>query len=61
VQFYIVAILFILFDIETIFLIPWAVVFRSLGLFGFIEGVLFMGVLGVGLIYVWEKGALEWD
>lgn len=61
VDYYIVAILFILFDIETIFLIPWAVVFRDLGLFGFIEGLLFIGVLGVGLVYVWKKGALEWD
>lgn len=61
VKFYIVAILFILFDIETIFLIPWAVSFRRLGLFGFVEGLIFILVLGVGLIYVWKKGALEWD
>ena len=61
VKFYLVGILFILFDIETIFLIPWAVAFRSLGLFGFIEGLLFILTLLVGLIYAWKKGALEWD
>lgn len=61
VKFFIVAILFILFDIETIFLIPWAVRFRQLGLFGLVEGMVFIGVLAVGLIYVWKKGALTWD
>lgn len=61
VKFYMVAILFIVFDLETIFLIPWAVVFRGLGLFGFVEMVIFIGVLLVGLVYVWKKGALQWD
>ncbi len=61
VNFYIVAMLFIVFDIETIFLLPWAVVFRSLPLSGFLAMVIFLGVLGVGLIYAWKKGALEWD
>jgi NADH-quinone oxidoreductase subunit A len=61
VKFYMVAILFIVFDIETIFLIPWAVVFRQLGLFGLVEMLVFIGVLLVGLIYVWKKGALQWD
>ncbi|UCG74716.1 MAG: NADH-quinone oxidoreductase subunit A [Gemmatimonadota bacterium] len=61
VNFYIVAMLFIVFDIETIFLLPWAVVFRDLPLAGFIAMVLFLAVLGVGLVYAWKKGALEWD
>ncbi len=61
VKFYLVAILFIVFDLETVFLIPWAVRFRELGLFGFVEMMVFIGVLLVGLIYVWKKGALEWD
>lgn len=61
VKFYTVAILFIIFDIETIFLIPWGVLFRRLGIFGFVEMLIFMIVLLVGFIYVWKKGALEWD
>jgi NADH-quinone oxidoreductase subunit A len=61
VKFYMVAILFIVFDIETVFLVPWGVMFRQLGLFGFIEMLIFMFVLLVGLIYVWKKGALQWD
>lgn len=61
VKFYLVALLFIIFDIETIFLIPWGVMFRDLGVFGFAEMLVFIGVLLVGLIYVWKKGALEWE
>jgi NADH-quinone oxidoreductase subunit A len=61
IKFYLVAILFIIFDIETVFMIPWAVLFRDLGIFGFVEMVVFMTVLLVGLIYVWKKGALQWD
>jgi NADH-quinone oxidoreductase subunit A len=61
VKFYVVAILFIVFDIETVFLVPWAVLFRELGLFGFAEMIVFMTVLLVGYIYIWKKGALEWD
>jgi NADH-quinone oxidoreductase subunit A len=61
VKFYLVAILFIIFDIETIFLIPWGVQFRELGVFGFVEMLVFMGVLLVGFIYIWKKGALQWD
>jgi NADH-quinone oxidoreductase subunit A len=61
VKFYLVAILFILFDLETTFLYPWAVLFRSLGLFGFIEMAVFVGILLVGLVYAWKKGALEWQ
>jgi len=61
VKFYLVAILFILFDLEVTFLYPWAVLFRSLGLFGFIEMAVFVGILLVGLVYAWKKGALEWQ
>ena len=61
VKFYMIAILFIVFDIETVFLIPWAVQFRQLGMFGFIEMIVFMIVLLVGFIYIWKKGALEWE
>ncbi len=61
VKFYMVAILFIVFDIETVFLIPWGVLFRQLGVFGFVEMLIFIGVLLVGFAYVWRKGALEWD
>jgi len=61
VRFYLVAVLFILFDIEVIFFLPWAVTFRQLGLFGFIEMLVFIGVLLVGYIWVWKRGALEWD
>ena len=61
VKFYLVALLFILFDLETAFLYPWAVLFRDLGLFGFVEMAIFVGILLVGLVYAWKKGALEWD
>ncbi len=61
VKFYLVALLFILFDLEAAFLFPWAVVFRDLGLFGFIEMAIFVGILLVGLLYAWKKGALEWQ
>jgi len=61
VKFYIIAMLFILFDIEAVFLYPWAVVFKKLGMFGFIEMGVFIVILLVGYIYVWKKGALEWE
>jgi len=61
VRFYLVAILFIIFDLEVTFLFPWAVAFGSLGPFGFWSMMLFLGVLTVGFIYEWRKGALEWD
>ncbi len=61
VKFYLVAILFILFDVEVVFMYPWAVIFRRLGWFGFAEMVVFAGILGIGLVYVWRKGALEWE
>lgn len=61
VNFYLVAMLFIVLDIETLFLIPWAAVFREFGLAGLIEVTVFLAVLGVGLVYAWRRGALEWD
>jgi len=61
VKFYLVAMLFLLFDIEAVFLFPWAVVFRDLKLFGFLEMLLFIATVMAGYIYVWKKGALEWE
>ena len=61
VRFYLVAILFIIFDLEVAFLFPWAVSLSETGLFGFLSMVGFLGVLTVGFIYEWRKGALEWD
>jgi NADH-quinone oxidoreductase subunit A len=61
VRFYLIAVLFILFDIETVFFLPWAIVFRQLGLFGLIEMAVFIAILLVGYFYAWKKGALEWD
>jgi NADH-quinone oxidoreductase subunit A len=61
IRFYLIAVLFILFDIEVVFFLPWAVVFRQLGLFGLIEMVIFIGILLVGYVYAWKKGALEWE
>jgi NADH-quinone oxidoreductase subunit A len=60
-RYYIIAMLFVIFDIEIIFLFPWAVVYRKLGLLGPIEMAVFIGVLVVGFWYAWKKGALEWD
>ena len=61
VRFYLVAILFIIFDLEVAFLFPWAVAFGDLGWFGFWSMSVFLGVLTIGFIYEWKKGALEWD
>ena len=61
IRFYIVAMLFILFDIEAAFLYPWAIMFRQLGLFGFLEMIVFLGVLVVGYIYCWRRGGLQWE
>ena len=61
VRFYLMAILFIVFDVELAFLFPWAVVFRSLGWFGFVEMLVFFIVVGAGFIYAWKIGALEWE
>ncbi len=59
-RFYIVAIIFIIFDVEVLFLFPWAVVYKQLGLFALVEMAIFLVILGVGLAYVWRKGHLEW-
>ncbi len=61
VRYYLVAILFIIFDLEIAFLFPWAVVLREIGMFGFVAMMLFLGILVIGFIYEWKKGALEWE
>ena len=61
VQYYIYALVFVIFDVETIFIYPWAVGFKALGIPGFIEMSIFIAILAVGLIYAWKKGVLEWD
>jgi NADH-quinone oxidoreductase subunit A len=61
VKFYVVAMLFIIFDVETIFLFPWAVSFRQLGLFGLIEMVVFIALVFVAYVYVWKKGGFDWE
>ena len=60
-RYYIITMLFVIFDIETVFLYPWAVVYHKLGLYGLVEMALFIIVLLVGYVYAWKKGALEWD
>jgi len=60
IRFYIVAILFVVFDVETIFLFPWAVQYKTLGLFGLMEMLVFLAILIVGYVWIWKKGALEW-
>ena len=60
VRFYIVAMLFLVFDVETIFLFPWAIIYDKLALFGLVEMLIFIGILVVGYYYAWRKGALEW-
>jgi NADH-quinone oxidoreductase subunit A len=61
VRYYLIAILFIAFDLEIAFVFPWAVIFRSLGIVGLIEMGIFLGLLVLGFVYVWKKGALEWE
>ncbi len=61
IKFFLIAMLFIVFDIEAIFIFPWAVVFRELKLYGFIEMLIFILILAVSLAYAWKRGALEWD
>ncbi|MFQ5577166.1 MAG: NADH-quinone oxidoreductase subunit A [Anaerolineae bacterium] len=61
VQYYMVAMLFMMFDIEVVFFYPWAVLFKQLKLFGLLEMAVFIIILLIGYIYVWKKGALEWD
>jgi NADH-quinone oxidoreductase subunit A len=60
-RYYIIAMLFVIFDIEVIYLYPWAVSFHQIGLFGLVEMILFIMILLVGYFYAWQKGALEWD
>ena len=59
-RFYVISLIFLIFDVEVVFLFPWAVVFRSLGLFAFVEMLVFIAILLIGLAYVWAKGDLEW-
>ena len=61
VRYYLVAILFIVFDLEIAFVFPWALVFRELGVFGLVEMGVFLGLLVIGFVYVWKRGALEWE
>ena len=61
IKFYLIAMLFILFDIEAVFLYPWSVIFKRLGMFGLVEMGVFIVILFVGYVYVWKKGALEWE
>ena len=60
IRFYVFALIFIVFDVEAVFLLPWATVFRELGLIAYLEGLVFIGILVVGLAYVWRKGDLAW-
>ncbi len=60
VRYYLIAVLFVVFDVETVFLYPWAVVFRKLAVFGFLEMLVFLGILVVGYLYAWRRGALQW-
>ena len=61
IQYFLYALIFVAFDVETVFLYPWAVAFNSLGLFAFVEMIIFVGILALGLWYVWKDGALEWN
>ena len=61
IRFYVVALIFVIFEVEILFLFPWALVFKQLGLFAFVEMMIFLAVLFVGFVYVWAKGDLDWD
>ncbi len=61
IRFYVVALIFLIFDVEVVFLFPWAVIFQKLGMFAFIEMMIFLAILLIGYAYVWVKGDLEWD
>ncbi|RMD97579.1 MAG: NADH-quinone oxidoreductase subunit A [Calditrichaeota bacterium] len=61
IRFYVITLIFVIFDVEIVFLVPWAVVFKNLGAFAFIEMMIFIGMLLIALAYVWRKGDLEWD
>ncbi|HBL31910.1 MAG TPA: NADH-quinone oxidoreductase subunit A [Acidobacteria bacterium] len=60
IRYYLIAVLFVIFDVETVFLFPWAVLFDQLALFGFIEMMVFLAILVVGYVYIWNRGALRW-
>jgi len=61
IRYYIIAMLFLIFDIEAVFLYPWAVAYNHIGLYGFVEMIIFIAILVVGYVYAWKKGALEWE
>ena len=61
VQYYLYALLFVIFDVEVVFIYPWALIWKSLGLLAFVEMALFLAILGIGLAYAWKKGVLEWE
>jgi NADH-quinone oxidoreductase subunit A len=61
VRFYLIAMLFLIFDLEVVFLYPWAIYLRELGVFGLVQMAIFLGILTIGYIYAWKKGALDWD
>ena len=61
IQYYLYALIFVIFDIETVFIYPWAVAFKQLGLFAFVEMIIFILILAVGLLYAWRKNILEWE
>ncbi|MEK7264311.1 MAG: NADH-quinone oxidoreductase subunit A [Bacteroidota bacterium] len=61
IRFYVVALIFLIFEVETVFLFPWAVVYKQLGMFAFLEMVIFLFILGVGYVYIWLQGDLDWD
>lgn len=61
IRYYMFALVFVIFDVETVFLYPWAVAFHRLGLLAFVEALIFIGILVIGLVYAWRKGALEWS
>jgi len=61
IQYYLFALIFVIFDVETVFIYPWAVAFKRLGLFAFVEMILFIAILAVGLVYAWRKNILEWE
>ena len=61
VKFYLVAMLFLIFDVEGVFLYPWAVLFRRLGIFGLVEMGIFLAIVAIGFVYAWKKGALDWE
>lgn len=61
IRFYVVALIFLIFDVEVVLLFPWAVAYKEYGLFGFLTGILFLVILGFGMVYEWKKGDLEWE